>query len=92
MFQTPQELVPPCTDRRFDGFSPGATTKADIARALGKPESWFTDPGGTSEYRYACSGEPMRMGGMSMTERLSISFKFDAKHVLTTIDRQKPKG
>lgn len=86
MFGTPQEMVPPYDPAKFAAFKIGVTTKAEVARVMGKPEMWSTDKDGSSAMSYphrkAVAGGPI----LGMSQRVAVTFHFDAKHVLTAID------
>lgn len=91
MFGTPQEMVGAYDPSLFKNFKPGATTKSDVVKALGKPEMWFSETDGTStlSYPYHRSAAGLQMLGMS--QRVSVSFKFDAKKILTDIKLPQDK-
>ncbi len=88
MLMTPQEFVQPCADARFTAFHVGVSTKAEVARALGKPETWSNDPDGGSTLDYACNSAPVMPG---MVQRLEIGFKFNARKILVALDLPKQR-
>lgn len=89
MFGTPKELVPPYDPSKFSGFKIGVTSKSEVARALGKPELWFTNADGSSALSYPVlmTNDPMAKFGL--VRRAEVTFKFDVKLILTEIDLPK---
>jgi hypothetical protein len=88
---TPQELVQPCAADGFKGFRTGVSTKAEVARTLGAPESWFAEKDGGSTLSYACNGAPTSAGGLRFTQRLEVTYRFDARTLLVAVDMPKDK-
>ena len=73
---------------RFASFKIGATTKADVVKALGAPAGWSTDANGKSqlEYDYVSPVDPMTAKfGMPMRRVMHTFFSFDTSKVLTRI-------
>jgi hypothetical protein len=91
MFGAPGELVPPYNPNAFAAFHVGVTTKADVVRALGKPEMWSTDKDATSALYYSYLRD-LGVPSMHMAQRLTVTFRFDAKKVLVGIDLPKGPG
>jgi hypothetical protein len=85
LFGTPQEMVPRYDPERYDGFKVGVTSKKDVVQALGKPEMWDTNPDGSSELSYPVYLTGGTASVLGMVKRVSVSFTFDAKKILTKI-------
>jgi len=89
LFGTPSEMVKPYDAKQFDRFKVGVTKKAEVVRALGKPEWWSTDKDGvcTLGYPYYLTGPGMQLLGMAQS--VSVTFTFDKNKVLTKIGLPK---
>ncbi|HUO92565.1 MAG TPA: hypothetical protein VMU22_06575 [Rhizomicrobium sp.] len=89
MFGTPQEMVPAYDEAKYTGFRIGVTTKAEVVKALGAPEVWFTDKDGSTTLDYPVAMTNSPMAAMGLVRRMSVGFTFDAKRVLTKVDLPK---
>lgn len=85
LFGTPQEMIGAYDPHAFDGFKIGTTKKAEVVKALGKPEIWSTEPDGTSSLSYSYHMADGASAVLGMVRRVSVSFTFDANKVLTGI-------
>lgn len=89
IFGTPQELLKPYDANRFEAFRPGVTTKAEVVKALGKPEWWGTDPDGTSTLGYSYDEKKTAAAILGMSRRVTVSFTFEPSRVLKEISLPK---
>jgi hypothetical protein len=87
MFGKPDEMVSVYDPKRFDAFQVGTTKKNEIIAALGPPELWFTENDGSSTISYSYH-KPM-LPSLSLAQRVVVTFKFNDKKVLTTIELPK---
>ncbi len=87
---TPSAMLVTYDPRTFARFREGATTKAEIVKALGRPEAWTTEPNGVTHITYSYSKPTPTAASVSMEQRVMVSFTFNSKRVLTAINL--PKG
>lgn len=74
--------------KKLASFKIGATTKSEVAKALGAPAGWSTEVDGKSqlEYDYVSPVDPMTAKfGMPMRRVMHTFFSFDTSRVLTRI-------
>jgi hypothetical protein len=90
MFGKPDEMVSAYDPKRFDAFQVGSTTKSQVVESLGPPELWFTEDDGSTTLSYSYH-KPM-LPGLGMLQRAVVSFKFDGRKILTTVDLPKDKA
>ena len=84
LFGTPQEMIQNYDPAVFAAFKVGVTTKSEIIKALGMPEWWETEKDGSSAigYSFQRAGPEAAIG---LVQRVTVSFKFDAKEALAAI-------
>ncbi len=87
VFGNPDEMVSLYDPKLFAAFKVGVTKKSDVVAALGPPEEWSTDDGGTSTFVY--SYHKPELPGLGLSRRVTVSFTFDGKRMLTAIELPK---
>lgn len=85
LFGTPQEMIANYDPSAFAAFKPGVTTRNDVVKALGKPEWWETEKDGSSAFGYSYNKPDPATAAMGLVPRVTVSFRFDAKKILTAI-------
>jgi hypothetical protein len=87
---TPAAMMTAYDPKYFAAFRIGRTTKSEVVQALGKPELWYTDADGSTHLSYGYHMSTQVSAMLGMVQRVSVSFKFDAKRILVEINL--PKG
>jgi hypothetical protein len=88
LFGRPDEMVSSYDPSRFVAFRVGSTKKGQVVESLGPPEMWSTGNDGTSTLSY--SYHKAVLPGLS--QRIIVTFKFDDKKILATIELPKDKS
>ena len=57
--------------------------------ALGRPEWWHSEKDGSSEIGYSYNQGTPALAKMGLVERVGVSFKFDAKRILSAVHLPK---
>jgi hypothetical protein len=89
LYGTPPEMLTDYDPGHFGSFRIGVTTKKDIVQALGRPEWWSTDNSGNGAFGYSYRRTTPGMAEYGVGERVLVSFKFDSRRVLTSIELPK---
>jgi hypothetical protein len=89
LFAVPDEMVGDYDTALFSSFRTGTTTKREVVKALGAPDFWFTDKDGSTSLTYSYHKALGGIPGFAMSQRVSVTFKFDSKRVLSRIELPK---
>lgn len=92
LFGTPQEMIQAYDPSAFAAFKTGVTTRSDVVKALGKPEWWDTEKDGSSAVGYSYNTSDPVAAKLGMVQRVTVSFQFDAKKILTAINLPSAKA
>ncbi len=91
IFGLPDAMVTNYDAGKFSRFKVGSTTKADVVKALGKPEMWGAEPDGTSSLTYTYHRPSPAMAMIGMVRRVIVSLEFDAAHKLSKVNLPSDK-